>query len=146
MLTEVDARYTAGGDEVSLYMDTDAQVYLVCLQGFKPYSCLTRDKALEVWRWPYTYIACAASGEYEVSMPLEGHHSPPNGTEGDNPVYESSELLRALRGLLMALEDADYLWTVARISDLIKEVHREKYSNRPQEYKPYDQDEPEIPF
>lgn len=126
MLTEVDTRSTPSG-EVSLYMDTDAKVYLVCVEGHAPITCLTRDRAVAAYRHPYAYI------------PLEGHRIDSNGTEGDTAtpgpfmgVTESTaSVFVQLKELLLTLDDSDFRWTVSILGDIITEIGRARGCNRP---------------
>lgn len=126
MLTEIDTRKVAGA-EVSLWMDTAAQVYLVAVEGHEPITCLTRDRAVNAYHHPYAYI------------PLEGHRSHPNGTEGDTAtpgpfmgVTESTaSVFVQLKELLLTLDDSDFRWTVSILGDIITEISRARGCNRP---------------
>ena len=136
MLTEVDTREVSG-QSVALFMDTDTQVYLVCVEGFAPITCLTRERAVNAYRHPYAYL------------PLEGAVSPSNGTEAASPSQtatvpsgedlgpRTSAVLIELKQLLQAMSDSDFHWTVGVIADMMRSL--EDHS------KPYDQDE-ELPF
>ena len=112
MLTEVDTRQM-GTQSVSLFMDTDAQVYLVCVEGYKPIMCLTRDRALAAYKHPHVY------------MPLEASQSAPNATKGVSHTSEWVEaenglegltgrcanVLIELRSLLDSMSTEDFHWT-----------------------------------
>jgi hypothetical protein len=114
MLTEVDTRDMAG-QSVSLFMDTDAQVYLVCVEGYEPITCLTRERALMAYKHPWVY------------MPLEGSVSPPNATEGGSEGISSSGSLTArtgavmteLRDVLEMMDDREFHWAADLIADVI---------------------------
>ena len=127
MLTEVDTR-DIGGQTVSLYMDTKAQVYLVCLEGHEPITCLSRDKASQAYLHPFAYI------------PLEGHRSASKTTLGategislvDTPA-SPEELTRAtenvlveLKQLLDAMETEGFRSTVGMLSDIVKASGKRK--------------------
>ena len=142
MLTEIDTRQM-GTQEVSLFMDTDAQVYLVCVEGYEPITCLTRDRALTAYRHPHVY------------MPLEASESAPNATEGVRHTSElvqpldgsesitgrCSDCLVELRSLLDSMSDSDFHWTCSVVADIVRQSGRER------SYKPYNRDEEEdIPF
>lgn len=148
MLTEVDSRQTPSG-EVSLWMDTDAQVYLVAVEGYAPFTCLSRDRALAAYRHPFVY------------MPLEGHRIVSNGLRGGSPNQEpyvpdrlvqdvarfggiderTSSVFVDLKNVLSELDDSDFRWTVALLSDIVQEISRERGCNRP-----YNRDDEEIEF
>ena len=148
MLTEVDTR-TMGSQSVSLFMDTDAQVYLVAVEGYEPFTCLSRDRALAAYRHPFVY------------MPLQGHRIDSNGLRGGSPSQEpyvpdrlvqdvsrfggiderTSSVFVDLKNVLSELDDSDYRWTIALLSDIVKEISRERGCN-----KPYNRDDEEIEF
>ena len=141
MLTEVDTRKVANA-EVSLYMDTDAKVYLVCVEGHEPITCLTRDRALEAWKHPYAYL------------PLEGSVCPPNGTEGASPSPVSPDTLSSrtaamlveLRNVLEAMDDSDFHWAVATIGDVVQELGRRRMRNDVPRPYDHDVDGEDVPF
>lgn len=159
MLTEVDTRMMYGsGDEVTLWMDTDAKVYQVSVTGHAPIICLTRDRAVQAFHHPYVYL----DGESNRSdMAAGGSESDPNATEEHTPRPKSvtaespSESLKdpqlsdltgrtlvQLRDILAAMNDSDFRWTVSIIDDLVQNMTHERMT------KPYDQeaDGPDIPF
>src|SRR5690242_9807131 len=140
MLTEVDTRQD-GTKSVSLYMDTDAQVYLVCVEGYEPITCLTRDRALAAYKHPYSYI------------PLERAVVAPNATEGSSHTSEwvkaengsesltdrTSFVLVELDKLLRELSDSDFRWISGTIADMIRQSSADRLD------KPYNREE-DIPF
>lgn len=136
MLTEVDTRQM-GSQSVSLYMDTDAQVYLVCVEGHAPITCLSRDRALMAYKHPWVY------------MPLEGHRIDSNGLGGGSAGKESFQgiteataaVLIELKETLSAMSDTDFHWTVSILSEITLQMSRERGISRP-----YDHGEEDIAF
>ena len=141
MLTEVDTRRD-GSKSVSLYMDTDAQVYLVCVEGYEPITCLTRDRALAAYKHPYVYV------------PLEGHRIAPKATRGSTEGIQwverengsqglaasLADCLVELRSLLDSMSDSDFHWTCGVVADIVRQSGRER------SYKPYDHGKEDLPF
>lgn len=151
MLTEIDARDTPSG-EVSLWMDNDAGVYLVCMEGYTPVTCLTRDRALTAYRHPWLY------------MPLGGTESDSNGLGGSSLTPEPhvpdklvEDVTRArtfgglsdqtaavfveLKALLEVMDEQDFTWTVALLAEILRNVARKRWP------KPYDhEDGPNMEF
>lgn len=145
MLTEVDTRDVAGF-EVSLYMDTEEQVYLVCVQGHEPIRCTTRTEAVNVWQHPWSY------------MPLGGHRSPPNATEGATPTpltpggdlsHRTADALIGLRNVLADMNVPDFEWTAASVRSMIDALRTWRDSEHftgppPDPPKPYGEEDIEF--
>lgn len=137
MFTEIDTR-----GEVSLWMDTDAGLYLIYVGEHAPIVCDTPEAALEAWRHPYAYI------------PLGGHRSDPNATEGGSPApltpggelsHRTADALIGLRNVLAEMNVPDFEWTAASVESMIDSLrkwhHSENFTGPPPEPpKPYDQE------
>lgn len=145
MLTEVDTR-EVGGLSVALFMDTEAQVYLVCVEGYEPIQCLTRDRAVNAYRHPYAYL------------PLEGAVSPSNGIgvgspgqESNGPVSNAERLtertqnaLVELKCVLEDMDNQDFIWTTGIITQVIDNMTHDRWGAR----RPYNHDanDEDLPF
>lgn len=141
MLTEVDTR-NIGRQSVSLFMDTDAQVYLVCVEGHEPITCLTRDRALNAFKHPYVYLGvpqrCAAHDLYHdcpnATDPPERRESDSNGTEGVDLALDTKTALISLSAALKACDPSDFQWITSRVAEIVQNIHRARFA------RPYDQD------
>ena len=143
MLTEIDTRKVGSGEEVTLYEDTDAKVYLVCVQGFPPITCLTKDRALAAYTHPYAYIplekpsvspvsASEGSSATDESYTAEDVLDRVTEYTGQGIMQRAERLFVDLHGVLAAMTDADFHWAVSLIRDLTAKMETERRENAPE--------------